>query len=156
MLPKKHRLSLRTEWRRVKKQGRLVSSKSFSLLIAQSQKKGDQPPCFAFIVSKKIHPQATKRNRVRRLLQEGVGSLLSQIRPGVEGVFLARRAALEINLLQVKTELTKVFRQANLIKWKNSFFFWLRFISGRGFIVGPAGSDLPALNIPIRPSPGMV
>jgi ribonuclease P protein component len=112
MLPKQHRFPLRLEFNRLRKEGKLFQGKLFSLLISHSKR---QPSRFAFIVSTKIHKKATKRNRAKRLLREAVRSLLPKIKPGFDGVFLAKKAIIDNKLIEVKKETEKIFRQAGLI-----------------------------------------
>ena len=82
MLPKQHRLPLRIELRRVKKEGRLFQGKLFGLLLAPSPKAQTR---FAFIISTKVHKKAVKRNRAKRLLASVLKELLPQIRHSSEG-----------------------------------------------------------------------
>ncbi|MGB9706478.1 MAG: ribonuclease P protein component [Microgenomates group bacterium] len=116
MLPKQNRLPLKTEFERVRKNGKLFQGESFSLLVvARRLTSNDQRPKFAFIISKKIHPRATKRNRAKRLLAEAVRVFLPQIRGGVEGVFLAKKAIVGKGFGEIKNEVEKVFQKAKII-----------------------------------------
>lgn len=108
MLPKQYRLPLRTEFKRIKKEGKLFSGKFFSLLV-NKQPAGNRPSRFAFIISKKIHKKAIKRNRVRRLLVEAVRGILPKIKPGFDFVFLVKKTILEKKLSEIKNEVEKFF-----------------------------------------------
>lgn len=112
MLPKINRLPLRTEFKRLKKEGVMVSGPLFSLLAADS--KTEKPPLFAFIVSKKIDKRATARNRVRRLLSEAVWEILPRVRPGAEGVFLTKKSIIGRDLEEIKKNVADVFTNARL------------------------------------------
>lgn len=113
MLPKKHRLPLRTELTQVQKQGRLFQGKLFSLLV---DRHGDKSPSrFGFIISTKVHKIAVKRNRARRLIIESIRIFLPQVKPGFSGVFLAKKALIDQELSVVKEEVERLFRQAKLI-----------------------------------------
>lgn len=117
MLPKQNRLSLKTEFNRIKKRGKLFQGKLFSLLVTdQRQKTKDQGPKFAFIISKKIHKRATKRNRARRLLSEAIRFFLPKIKEGVDGVFLAKKPIIGKEFVEVKTEAEEILKNANLLK----------------------------------------
>jgi ribonuclease P protein component len=110
MLPKQYRLPLRTEFKRIKKNGRLFSGKFFSLLIAPQP----QTSRFAFIISKKIHQKATKRNKARRLLVEAVRSILPQIKPGFDFVFLVKKTIVGKELSEIKKEVKKIFKNEKI------------------------------------------
>ena len=119
MLPKQYRLPLRTEFKRIKKEGKLFPGRFFSLLVShqpqaipRTEPRGEasyQPPRLAFIISKKIHKKAIKRNRVRRLLVEAVRGILPKIKPGFDFVFLVKKTILEKKLSEIKNEVEKFF-----------------------------------------------
>jgi ribonuclease P protein component len=115
MLPKKHRLPLRTDLVQVKEKGRLVQGRLFSLLVSQQAVSGRQPSRFAFIISTKVHKRAIKRNRARRLLIEAIRPLLTKIKPGHDVVFLAKKGIIDEELDKIARELRKLFRKAKLI-----------------------------------------
>lgn len=118
MLPKQYRLPLRTELKRVKVTGRLIHGRFFSLLVAlQSPVTSNTPPVarFGFIISSKVHKRATKRNRAKRLLSEAVYSLIPKTKSGFEGVFLAKKAIIGKELVEVKKEVEEIFRKGKLI-----------------------------------------
>ncbi len=117
MLPKENRLSLKTEFARIRKNGRLFQGNLFSLLaVNQGLKTKDQQPKFAFIISKKIHRRATKRNRARRLLTEAVRVFLAKIKPGTEGVFLGKKMIIGKYFSEIKSEVEEIFKKAGLFK----------------------------------------
>jgi len=109
MLPKQHRLPLRTEFRRIKKQGKFIQGSFFSLIIcSRLSVAGCQSASrFAFIVSKKINPLATRRNRIRRLLSEAIYSGIAEIKPGFDFVFLVKKSILGKNLTEIKKEISQ-------------------------------------------------
>lgn len=112
MLPRKYRLPLRTELNRIKEKGILIQGKLFSLLVERRDNK--EPPRFGFIVSTKIHKKATKRNRARRLLTEAIRPLLSKINPGFDVVFLAKKAIIGKELVEIKKEVGQLFKRSKL------------------------------------------
>lgn len=112
MLPKEHRLPLRFELHRVQKEGKPYQFSLFGLLVTKS----DSPISrFAFIVSKKIHKKATKRNRIKRLLREAVRSFLPKIKPGFDVVFLVKKGILEKDFKTVQSAVEKSFKKAGLL-----------------------------------------
>lgn len=112
MLPKKHRLSLRTELKRLKKEGVLVQGKLFSLQVSQSKK--EQPSRFGFIISSKIHKKAVRRNRAKRLLSEAIVTL--EIKPGFDVVFLAKKRLIEASPQEIGAEVKRLFDKAEMVK----------------------------------------
>ncbi|MCJ7829595.1 ribonuclease P protein component [Patescibacteria group bacterium] len=112
MLPKQHRLPLRTELRRVKKEGQLFQSKLFGLLLSPSQETQTR---FAFIISTKVHKKAVKRNHARRLLSEAIRELLPQMKPGFDGVFLAKKSLIESDFKQIKQEMILLLKKVHLL-----------------------------------------
>lgn len=112
MLPKKNRLPLRTELKRVKKEGRLIQGKLFSLQLSQSNK--NQPARFGFIISSKVHKKAVKRNRIKRLLSETLMDL--GVKPGFDLVFLTKRKIADANRSEIETEIRKLFNKAGITK----------------------------------------
>jgi ribonuclease P protein component len=117
VLPKENRLSLKTEFARIRKNGRIFQGKLFSLLVVdQKLTTNDQRPKFAFIISKKIHRRATRRNRARRLLTEAVRVFLAKVKPGVEGVFLGKKMIIGKDFSEIKSEVEEIFKKAGLFK----------------------------------------
>lgn len=114
MLPRKHRLPLRTELNRVKKRGVLVQGKLFSLLVSRQFKKA-QPSRFGFIISTKIHKKAVKRNRARRLLSEAISSLFPEMKDDFDAVFLAKKKIIEANSKEIKKEVKRLFNKAGMV-----------------------------------------
>lgn len=119
MLPKQYRLPLKTEFTRVKKVGRVFAGQFFGLLVAPqlpetknnfSRLSAGQAR-IAFIVSKKIHLKAFRRNRVRRLMREAVRALLPNFRPGWDFVFLAKRTILDKTLKEIKAEIERILNE---------------------------------------------
>ena len=69
MLPKQYRLKKRNAFKATYK----VKNSSHSggvTLFAGLQKKDDTPTKVGFVVSKKVHKRAVKRNRLKRLMRE--------------------------------------------------------------------------------------
>lgn len=114
MLPKKYRLPLRTELKRVKKEGVLVQGKLFSLLVSRQPKK-NQPSRFGFIISTKIHKKAVRRNQVKRLLSEAIIDLIAKIKPGFDAVFLAKKKIIGADLEEIRKEVKKLFAKAGMV-----------------------------------------
>lgn len=113
MLPRKHRLPLRTDLVRVQEKGKLFQGRLFSLLVAKRKKL--ETSRFGFIISTKIHKKATKRNRARRLLVEAIRNLLPKIKPGFDCVFLAKKTIIGKELREIKKEVEQLFKKGRLL-----------------------------------------
>ncbi len=77
MLPKQYRLKKRTAFKATYK----VKHSSHSggvTLFAGIEKKEETPTKVGFVVSKKVHKRAVKRNRLKRLLRESYRQLLKE------------------------------------------------------------------------------
>jgi len=115
MLPKKSRLDLKKDFPEIRRNGKLLRGRLFDFLF-QKLAADFFPPTFAFIVSKKIDKRAAKRNRIKRLLSETVRNFLPQLKPGIKGVFLAKKEILEKNFAEIRNEVEAIFKKENLLK----------------------------------------
>jgi len=113
MLPKAYRLPLKTELKRLKKNGHLWQGKFFGLLLSKSDSNKDVSR-FGIIVSNKIDKRAVKRNKIRRLIYEAIWLLHPQIRKGAEGVFLVKKAISQATLPEIKKEIENLFKRTKL------------------------------------------
>lgn len=114
MLPKKYRLPLRTELKRIKKEGNLYQGKFFGLLLSQLNSTINVSR-FAVIISNKIDKKAVKRNKIRRLIYEALWSLYPKIKNGAEGVFLVKKTISQATFLEIKDEIKNLFKKNKLL-----------------------------------------
>ncbi len=77
MLPKQYRLKNRSAFKATYKV-KNSSHKGGVTLFAGILKKDDSPTKVGFVVSKKVHKRAVKRNRLRRLMRESYRLLLKE------------------------------------------------------------------------------
>jgi len=113
MLPSLWRLPLKTELKRLKKNGQIFQGKFFGLLLAK-QEDQKQNPRFAMIVSNKVAKKAVDRNQIRRWVSEALRSFLPQIKNPMDGVFLVKKTALGTDYQQIKKEIELLFKKAGL------------------------------------------
>jgi ribonuclease P protein component len=59
---------------------------------------------------------AVKRNRAKRLLRAGLGKLINKIKPGYNGILIARKSLLESSSKEAEKALELLFRQAGIYK----------------------------------------
>ena len=104
----------------------MYSSPLFGLIVAKKDAANSSPDVtsgslggesrFGFIVSKKISKKAVVRNRIRRLLSEAVQNLLSRMKQGFEGVFLAKREIAGKSYDEVFDEVERVLEEAKMVE----------------------------------------
>ena len=113
MLPKSYRLPLKTEFKRLKKNGQIFQGKFFGLLLGKPTSLNDVSR-FAVIVSNKVEKKAVKRNRIRRLITEALWSLRPKIKNGAKGVFLVKKTITKATLREIKNEIENLFKRTKL------------------------------------------
>lgn len=86
----------------VLKKGEKEQSESFGVFYIN--KKNDNHPKFAFVISKKISKLAVNRNRVKRAISESVRRNVDRIPKGVLFVFLAKKSIVEKSTEQIMKE----------------------------------------------------
>jgi ribonuclease P protein component len=92
MLAVSNRLKGDKNFERVKKEGKLYQYDNFGVIV---YKRGDRkPPRFAFIISTKISKAAVHRNRIKRAMSEAVRHRITNIRKGLDVLFLTKREIL--------------------------------------------------------------
>lgn len=116
MLPKPHRLSLRSKWPKIKKKGKTFQGSLLVLIIVPQEKESLEKTQFGFIVSNKISKKATVRNRLKRLLLEATYKLLPRIKPGFEVVLLAKSLLVGKDLPEILQESEKLFLRAKIFE----------------------------------------
>lgn len=107
MLKKINRISKRKDFEEVKKRGVLYYSPLFGLLILKTEEKKKE---FGLVVSKRISKKAVERNRIRRLLSEGIRKNLGSIK-NCRGVFLVKREILGKGLGEIENEIKRVWQR---------------------------------------------
>jgi ribonuclease P protein component len=68
-----------------------------------------------FSVSKKVG-KATVRNRVKRLMREGLRARLVQVKPGTDLIFSARPAAATATFGEIRQAMEELLRRGSLLQ----------------------------------------
>lgn len=115
MLPRQYRLKKRTAFKATYK----VKHSSHSggvTLFAGIEKKEDVPTKVGFVVSKKVHKRAVKRNRLKRLLRESYRQLLKENNlygsdKFLSLIFVGNESALGKNFDEIKKSVKKALEK---------------------------------------------
>ena len=111
MLPKKHRLTRSSDFRRVRGEGRGWSNHMLVLCKLPNELPHSR---FGFSVSKRIGG-AVVRNRVKRLLREATRAHLDGVSLGWDVVFIARKGIAGANYWAVERSLARLLGEASLL-----------------------------------------
>lgn len=115
MLPKQYRLKKRTAFKAIYKV-KNSSHKGGVTLFAGILKKDDTPTKVGFVVSKKVHKRAVKRNRLKRLMRESYRILLKDGQVGdsqrfMSLVFVGTEKALGKSFQEIKSSIEKMLEK---------------------------------------------
>ena len=77
MLPKDYRLKKRSAFSATYRTGKSLHKDGITVFIGK-EKTNDSPARIGFVVSKKIHKRAVKRNRIKRLMRESYRLLIKE------------------------------------------------------------------------------
>ena len=110
MLPKQYRLKKRSAFKATYK------VKNSSRMGGVTLKNGDTPTTVGFVVSKKVHKRAVKRNRLKRLMRESYRLLLKEGQLGnsqkyMSLVFMGSDRALGKSFAEIKASISKMLER---------------------------------------------
>lgn len=111
MLPKQYRLKKRTAFNATYRIGKTYHKDGITVFCGKL-KKEDFPTKIGFVVSKKIHKRAVRRNRIKRLMRESV-RLYIKNNPDFDTkyislVFVASSKLLDKNFAEVDKGIKKI------------------------------------------------
>jgi len=109
------RLRRETEVRRARSRGRAVAD---GPLVARVLPNGSQPPANRYtVVAGKKSGGSVQRNRLKRLVREGLRSLHPTLRPGHDLVVIVRGTVAELpDAAAARLILERIVRRANLLR----------------------------------------
>jgi ribonuclease P protein component len=108
MLPKQYRLKNRLAFKATYKVKNSTHKGGVTLFVGISKKDSETPTKVGFVVSKKVHKRAVKRNRLKRLMRESYRILLKENKLGnsqnyLSLIFVGSDRALDKNYSQIKS-----------------------------------------------------
>ncbi len=110
MLPKDYRLKKRTAFAATYRTGRTLHKGGITVFIGK-EKNNDSPTRVGFVVSKKIHKRAVKRNRIKRLMRESYRLLIKEGAVSdkyISLVFVASSRLLNMDFKEVDNSIRKL------------------------------------------------
>lgn len=116
MLPKQYRLKNKFAFKATYKVKNSSHKGGVTLFAGILKKESDQPTKVGFVVSKKVHKRAVKRNRLKRLMRESYRILLKEGKVGnsqrfMSLVFVGTDRALGKNFNEIKTSISKMLER---------------------------------------------
>ncbi len=110
MLPKENRLKKKCAFNATYKTGKTLHKDGITLFCGKN-KTSEYPTKIGFVVSKKIHKRAVKRNRIKRLMRESVRLLIknnSLKTDCMSLIFVASTKLLNKNFAEVDSSVKKL------------------------------------------------
>lgn len=110
MLPKEYRLKKRSAFGATYKTGKTLHKDGITVFIGK-EKQIETPTRVGFVVSKKIHKRAVKRNRIKRLMRESYRLLIKEGAVSdkyISLIFVASSKLLNMNFKEVDSAIRKL------------------------------------------------
>ena len=110
MLPKDYRLKKRSAYIATYKTGKTLHKDGITVFIGK-EKKSESPTRVGFVVSKKIHKRAVKRNRIKRLMRESYRLLIKEASVSdkyISLIFVASAKLLNMSFKDVDNAMRKL------------------------------------------------
>jgi len=112
MLPKQHRLSASTDFKKVFKEGKFAGGNFISLKVKKS---GREQSRVGFVVGQKIAKKATARNKIKRQLREAVKDYVKETRGAVDIIVIPNPQIAGKSFSEISGEIRKAFEKAGVL-----------------------------------------
>lgn len=127
MLPKQQRLIKSSAFKATYKLKQSTADALLVLCIGK-EKTAEQSTKVGFVISKKIHKRAVKRNRIKRLMREAYRIALrngeiEESQKWLSLIFTARQACLEADFKQIYNSVVTLIKKMNIKNEKDSTDF---------------------------------
>ena len=103
MLPKQYRLKKRAAFAATYRLGKAIHKNGITLFLGKDNKQGTETKV-GFVVSKKVHKRAVKRNRIKRLMRESYRLIIKNSQNNnkyMSLIFVASSALLNKNFKEI-------------------------------------------------------
>jgi len=111
MLPKQNRLKKKKDCDSVIKQGRHNADR---FLVLKIQRNSLEQSRIGFVVSKKISKKAVERNRIKRRLREIVKKEISELKNGIDLVFLVKKNIITAEFSEIEYSVKSLLKKSGL------------------------------------------
>lgn len=112
MLPKAHRLTRESDFKKIAKEAKSVHSRLFLLKKLSSLEKQTK---FGIVISTKVSKKATIRNKVKRQTREIIHLNLPQIKPNYKVVIIVKNNIVDKDYQEIEKDLESILKKAKLI-----------------------------------------
>ena len=112
MLPKENRLKKKSAFNATYKTGKTLHKDGITIFCGKSKTEG-YPTKIGFVVSKKIHKRAVKRNRIKRLMRESVRLIIKNNNLNTDCmslIFVASAKLLNKNFAEIDASIKKLVK----------------------------------------------
>jgi len=118
MLKKKYRLKKDSAFNATYKLNHSVCDRNIIVYLGKEKTDPSIPTKAGFVVSKKIHKRAVKRNRIKRLMREVYRLMLKNgeadfVQTKLSVIFIGRQDALKANLSEIRNSVTTLLKKLN-------------------------------------------
>jgi ribonuclease P protein component len=109
-MKRKYRLRRNDDFQRVRRGGKTYASPLMVLAFLRSELDYSR---FGFVVSKRLG-KAVPRNKIKRQMREAARRRISQVKPGFDLVFIARKRISQASYAEISQSMERLLKKADL------------------------------------------